>query len=213
MTDVESALSSILAAGLIIILFVFLLLIAWLVFYYVGVWKLYKKAGRPGWNAIVPFYNDFVLVEMVGLKWYWFLIDIIVSIASSFASGLLYWLLWLVSIGVKVNIFYNMSKKFGKDAGWIVLMTLFSGIMLPIYGYNKAVWNANAPVTPNGLIDGLGGNNAGPTQGGPVVQGVTPVQPQPVQPQPVQPQPVQPEPVAQSPEQPQGPSDGSGMQQ
>ena len=122
MTDVESALSSILAAGLIIILFVFLLLIAWLVFYYVGVWKLYKKAGRPGWNAIVPFYNDFVLVEMVGLKWYWFLIDIIVSIASSFASGLLYWLLWLVSIGVKVNIFYNMSKKFGKDAGWIVLI-------------------------------------------------------------------------------------------
>ncbi len=209
----DSALEGILALGLGIILVLLLVMIAWAVFYIIGMWKLFTKAGRPGWAAIVPFYNNYVLCEVAGLNWYWFLIGLLPTVIgffvdSSFINGLLN----LVSIFVNVNIYFNLSKKFGKDTGWVVLMVFFGFIMLPIYGYNKEVYNAAAPVTPNGLIDGLG--NKGPVQNGPVVQGVQPVQPQPVQPQPVQPQPVQAQPVQPvQPVQPENPTQPNNNQQ
>ncbi len=196
MTDYESSLEGILALGIGILLVVLLVMIAWAVFYIIGMWKLFTKAGRPGWAAIVPFYNDYVLCEVAGLNWYWFLIGLIPTIVGLFVdSSMISGLMNLVSIFVNVNIYFNLSKKFGKDTGWVVLMVFFGFVMLPIYGYNKAVYNAAAPVTPNGLIDGLG--NKAPVQNGPVAQGYQqPVQPQPVQGvQPVQPQPVQPQPV------------------
>ena len=42
---------------------VFALLAAMLV----GMWKMFVKAGQPGWAAIIPFYNDSVLVDICGL--------------------------------------------------------------------------------------------------------------------------------------------------
>lgn len=32
----------------------------------IGQWKVYEKAGKPGWAAIVPIYNTIVLLEIVG---------------------------------------------------------------------------------------------------------------------------------------------------
>ncbi len=195
--DGTEVLGGLLAASIGVVLVVLLVVIAWLVFYVIGLWKLFVKAGRPGWAAIVPYYNNYVLIEMVGLKIYWFFIYLGISLLGFFVDGALAILLNIASIVVSVNIYYNLSKKLGKDTGWIVLMVFFGGIVLPISGYNKDVFNAAAPVTPNGLFDGLGGNNNAPVQNGQVVQGVQPVQPQPMQ-QPM-PQPMD----QQMPQQPQ----------
>ena len=40
----------------------------------IGRWKLFKKAGRNGWESIVPFYSNWVYVEIAGLNWWYFLL-------------------------------------------------------------------------------------------------------------------------------------------
>ncbi len=41
-------------------------------FLLVGTWKMFVKAGQPGWASLVPFYNLYVLVTIVGLPVHWF---------------------------------------------------------------------------------------------------------------------------------------------
>ena len=125
----------------------------------IGRWKFYKKAGKNGWEAIIPFYSDWVLVEIAGLDWYWFLtliaswiFAILGSIIPLFSS-----LGFLANVAVILGnlcVFYNISKRLHKDTSWIVLGTLFAPIMLAIAGYSKSItYDAEVPVTKNGLFD------------------------------------------------------------
>lgn len=155
------ALAAILAAGIAVLIVVLVLLIAYLVFYLIGLWKLFKKAGRPGWAAIIPFYSDYVLIEMVGLHWYWFIISLVPTVIGFFVeSGPLVTILQIVTLFVNINIYYNLTKKMNKSAGWIVLLVLFGGIALPILGYGKDVWYADVPTGKNGVFDAAKTNAA-----------------------------------------------------
>ena len=57
------------AFGFIGILFIFLLAVA--IFMIVVKWKMYEKAGKPGWASIVPVYSTIVLFDIIGYKWYY----------------------------------------------------------------------------------------------------------------------------------------------
>ena len=72
----------ILAIALTILIPLIIIGIAILILYIVGYIKLFKKAGRNGWEAIIPFYNNWVLVEISELSWWWFLILIAPTIAN-----------------------------------------------------------------------------------------------------------------------------------
>jgi hypothetical protein len=37
-----------------------------------GMWKAFEKAGQPGWAAIIPFYNIFIMLEIINKPWWWF---------------------------------------------------------------------------------------------------------------------------------------------
>ena len=111
-------------------------LIAWLVIYIIGIWKLYQKAGKQGWESIIPFYNSWILVEISGLAWWWFLIVIaptILGIVDDDLTGLA----TLIALFGHFCCYYNISKKLHKDTGFAILTTLFSGIMIPIIGFSK----------------------------------------------------------------------------
>jgi Family of unknown function (DUF5684) len=68
----------------------------------VGMWAVFKKAGEPGWAAIIPIYNLYVLRRVAGKSFLWFLLLLIpgfqviplffvtLSIARKFGKGLLY---------------------------------------------------------------------------------------------------------------------------
>ena len=40
----------------------------------VGFWKVFEKAGQPGWAAIVPIYNAYILLKIVGRPGWWILL-------------------------------------------------------------------------------------------------------------------------------------------
>ena len=60
-----------LGGGVVLIVLIVLLLI---VVEIVAKWKLFKKAGRNGWESLIPIYSSWVLVEISSLNWWWFLL-------------------------------------------------------------------------------------------------------------------------------------------
>ena len=45
----------------------------------IAVWKVFTKAGKPGWAVIIPIYSNIVMLEIIGQPWtrlLWYLIPI-----------------------------------------------------------------------------------------------------------------------------------------
>lgn len=125
----------------------------------IALWKVYKKAGKGGWEAIIPFYNTWVLVEIAGLNWWWFLLFFSPLVLSfipvvNVFSG-------LAPIFVFFNCYYNIAKKFNKGTGFAVCLTLFSPICIPILGFSKNnVYDSNVVVSNNGVFAPSGNGNS-----------------------------------------------------
>ena len=137
-SDTSKVINSILAfTGVFFILFL-LLLIAFLIVYIFGLIKLYQKAGKSGWEAIVPFYNSWILVEISGLTWWWFLIVIASSIVQLLDLDELILMASLAGFFGRFCCYYNLSKKFHKDISLAILMTFFPFVMIPIVGFSDS---------------------------------------------------------------------------
>jgi len=102
---------------LMIILIIVVIMIA-------GMWKMFTKAGKPGWAAIIPIYNYIVMCEIVGKPVWWFLLMICPCINFIF-------LIWVYNL---------LSKSFGKSEGFTVGMVLLPFIFWPILGFGDAVY-------------------------------------------------------------------------
>jgi len=98
--------------------------LAVLVLTYAGLWKIFVKAGKPGWAAIVPIYNLIVLIEIVGKPTIWVLWLIIPCVNIVFA-------VWLTNL---------LSKSFGKTEGYTVGMIILPFVFIPMLGFGDATY-------------------------------------------------------------------------
>ena len=89
-------------------------------------WKLYTKAGKPGWASIVPIYNVIVMLEIVKKPMFWFVLLLIPLVNIIFA-------IWVVNL---------LSRRFGKDEGFTVGMILLPFVFYPILGFGSATYNS-----------------------------------------------------------------------
>lgn len=90
----------------------------------IGMWKVYEKAGQEGWKCIIPIYNLYILLKIVGKPGWWLILLIIPFVNYIF-------LIWT----------YNMlSKSFGKDEGFTVGLVLLGVVFIPILGFGKAMY-------------------------------------------------------------------------
>ena len=129
--------------------------------YLAGLWKLFKKADRNGWEAIIPFYNTWVLAEISGVAW-WYALIVIFSNLRVLGSNELSAILSLASLVAIFFICYNLSKKFHKDIGTAILMLIFPFVMMPIMGFSSNYqYDKDVIVSENGPIgdNGDGNNN------------------------------------------------------
>ena len=153
-----------------------LLLLALLVFSYWGLWKMYSKAGQEGWKALIPYYNNWVLmVDIAGLHVGYFIGMIAAGLLSfiigfipglflglgidigvfSYVFNIIGWLIGIVSIMIEVALIYNVSKKFNKGTGWVVLSIFFSFITFPLLGFMKKEEYKDVKVNKNSLYASL----------------------------------------------------------
>jgi len=123
-----------------------------LVFYLIALWNLYKKVGRYGWEAIIPFYSNWVLGEIAGVAW-WYPIIIIIFGLDLFEDDPIDTILTLATFVSNFFIMYNLSKKFHKGTGFAILATIFPIVLVPIMAFsNKYQYDKNVLVSKNGPI-------------------------------------------------------------
>lgn len=99
-----------------------ILLLAFLVFIIAAMWKVFEKAGQPGWAAIIPIYNIYIMTKIGGKPGIWTLFCIIPIVNYVF-------MIWLTNM---------ISKSFGKDEGFTAGLIFLGFIFWPILGFGSA---------------------------------------------------------------------------
>ncbi|WP_254513738.1 DUF5684 domain-containing protein [Anatilimnocola floriformis] len=103
-------------------LFCFAIIFAIALIPLIGMWKLFEKAGKPGWAAIVPIYNAYVLTEIAGMDIMWFFFTFVPCL----------------NIVAAVMIWINVAKNFGKDTGYAIGIILLPIVFIPLLGFSDA---------------------------------------------------------------------------
>ncbi|KKN92798.1 hypothetical protein LCGC14_0205410 [marine sediment metagenome] len=100
-----------------------------------GLWKVFVKAGQPGWACLVPVYNGYIVtVEIAKLPILWFILSFvpIVFLIPPFKVG------------------FAVAAKFGKEGGFGIGLIFLPFIFYPILGFGSATYQgaAAAAATP-----------------------------------------------------------------
>ena len=120
------------------IIFVALLALAVLIVQLIATIKVYIKAGKGGWEAIIPYYNSWILCEITGVKWYFFLGLLATNIVIFLGLKFLLFLAWLVNLAASFAVHYNLARKFGKDPiGFGIGLTLLPVVFYSILGFGS----------------------------------------------------------------------------
>ena len=100
-------------------------------FYLYVYWRIFEKAGKPGWTAIIPIYNTIVLLDIVGKPWWWLLLFFIPGVNLVFA-------VWMMNL---------LSLSFGKGVGFTLGLLFLSPIFYPILAFSNAEYKGPAGAT------------------------------------------------------------------
>jgi ABC-type sulfate transport system permease subunit len=99
-----------------------ILYIVLIVFYLFCLWRIFVKAGKPGWAAIVPIYNIIVELEIVGKPWFWLLLMLVP----------------VVNVVLGVIVIFRLAKVFGHGTGFGFGLLFLSFIFLPILAFDSS---------------------------------------------------------------------------
>ena len=88
-----------------------------------GIWKVFTKAGQPGWGAIVPIYNTYLMTKIAQRPAWWLILMFIP----------------VVNIIVHVVLSMDIARHFGKGAGFGVGLACF--VFYPIIGFGGAQYD------------------------------------------------------------------------
>lgn len=99
--------------------FVYLIILVLII---VSFWKIFEKAGKPGWAAIIPVYNIIVWLEILGRPIWWIILLLIP----------------FVNIFVVIYFSHLTSKAFGKDIVMTILLLFLPFVGYPILAFGDA---------------------------------------------------------------------------
>lgn len=94
-----------------------------------GTWKMFVKAGKPGWAAIIPFYNLIVMLEIAGKPIWWVILFFIP----------------FVNFVIFILVAIALAKSFGKGAGFGIGIAFLGFIFIPILGFGDAKYVGPQP--------------------------------------------------------------------
>ena len=108
-----------------------ILMLAISVFAIVCMWKVFEKAGKPGWKAIVPFLNLYTLFEITwGNGWYFLLMFLaIIPIVGSVAVFV-----------IIIMTYVKLAKAFGKSGGFAVGLIFLGLIFMGVLAFDSSTY-------------------------------------------------------------------------
>jgi len=88
----------------------------------IAVWKVFEKAGRPGWESLIPIYSTYILFKIGGKPGTWLFFIFL-------GPFFMIWAIWGINM---------VSKSFGKDEGFTLGLIFLGFIFWPILGFGDA---------------------------------------------------------------------------
>ena len=98
---------------------VWIIYLAIIVLMIAAYWKIFTKAGKPGWAVIIPIYNIIVLLKIIGKPLWWIILLFIP----------------LVNIWFSIVMVHSLSKSFGRGVGFTLGLIFLGIIFYPILGF------------------------------------------------------------------------------
>ncbi|MBQ8198192.1 MAG: hypothetical protein IJZ76_02045 [Lachnospiraceae bacterium] len=107
-------------AGAMMIYYIILLAVS--ILSIIGMWKMFAKAGKPGWAAIVPFYNMYCLFEI------------------GWGNGWMFLLMFVPCVGIvfQIILFFKLASAFGRGVGFGFGLLFLTPIFYMILGFGEA---------------------------------------------------------------------------
>ena len=99
-----------------------LIMLALGLFIIVSMWKVFEKAGQPGWGILIPIYNIYLFLVIAGKPGWWIILYFIP----------------LVNFVIGIIVSIEIAKKFGKDAGFGIGLAFLGIIFYPILAFGDA---------------------------------------------------------------------------
>lgn len=87
-----------------------------------AMWKLFAKAGLPGWGSLIPIYNTYLLLKLVGRPGWWLLLLFVP----------------FVNLVVAIIALLDLAKAFGKSTAFGVGLIFLAPIFIMILGFGDA---------------------------------------------------------------------------
>jgi hypothetical protein len=103
--------------------------LAIVIFMIAAVWKVFTKAGQPGWTVLIPIYNAYILLKIAGKPGWWLLLMFIPIV------NIVFWILALA----------GLSASFGKGGGFVIGLLLLPFIFYAILGFGSAKYSSVSP--------------------------------------------------------------------
>lgn len=88
----------------------------------VGMWKVFLKVKEPGWASIIPIYNLYILLKVVGRPWWWLVVSLI-PIGGVYVYG---------------NVSLDLAKSFGRGVWFGALLFFLPFVGYPVLGFGKS---------------------------------------------------------------------------
>ncbi len=88
----------------------------------IAIWKVFTKAGKPGWASLIPIYNIIVLLEIAGRPLWWFILLLIP----------------FVNFIILIIVMIDLAKSFGQGVGFGLGLVLLSPIFFLILGFGSS---------------------------------------------------------------------------
>ena len=92
----------------------------------IAMWKIFTKAGKPGWASIVPIYNVIVIFQIIGLN-PWLLLLYLIPVVN-----------FVVAIVFSIMQASRLSKAFGKGTGFALGLFFLNPIFLLMLGFGDS---------------------------------------------------------------------------
>ncbi len=118
---------------MIVIIVLYLAIIALMI---VSMWRIFEKAGKPGWASIIPIYNMIVMLEIAQKPWWWIFLMLIPYVG-------MIWGIWTINM---------MVKKFGKEEGFTIGCIFLPFVFFPILAFGEAQYQGVEPQVQDGDV-------------------------------------------------------------
>jgi hypothetical protein len=92
----------------------------------VSMWKVFTKAGQPGWGILVPFYNLYLMCKIAGRPGWWLVLLFIP----------------LVNFAIAIVLAIDIAKNFGRGVGFGLGLVFLGIVFYPILAFSDAQYRA-----------------------------------------------------------------------